>query len=76
MATATNSRIAAIAEGQFPSDVLRNAAPAKLYEEAVKFDDATITSTGGIATKSGEMTGRRPKDKRIVRQPNTENDIW
>lgn len=76
MATATNSRIRAIEQGNFPSDVLRNAAPARLYEEAVLFDDAHITSSGGVATRSGEKTGRSPKDKRVVRQPSCEADVW
>lgn len=76
MATATNSRIAAIQKGIFPEGVLRNAAPAKLYEEAINFDQATIASSGGIATRSGSKTGRTPKDKRVVRQPSIENDVW
>ena len=76
MATAANSRLAQLEQGNFPSDVHRNAAPAKLYEEALKFDRACITSTGGIATLSGEKTGRSPGDKRVVRQPDSENDIW
>jgi phosphoenolpyruvate carboxykinase (ATP) len=76
MATVTNSRIAAIKKGKFPGDVLHNAAPARLYEEAVHFDHATITSNGGIATSSGQKTGRSPKDKRIVKQPSVEQDVW
>lgn len=76
MATATKSRLAAIAQGQFPEGVIRNAVPAKLYEEALRFDHASITSTGAVATRSGEKTGRSPKDKRIVRQPSSEQDVW
>ena len=57
--------------------VLRNAAPATLYEEAVKTDaTAAITSSGALAIRSGRKTGRSPADKRIVREPGTEEDIW
>jgi len=56
--------------------VSRNTAPAKLYEDAIGHDRARITSTGALATESGEKTGRSPKDKRIVSQGATEKDIW
>lgn len=76
MASANSSRIAAIQRGEFPADLLRNTAPARLYEEALHFDNGRITSTGGLASLSGEKTGRSPKDKRIVSQASIENDIW
>ncbi len=56
--------------------VLRNLSPAKLYEDAVALDDAIITSSGAIATQSGDKTGRSPKDKRIVDHPDSTGDIW
>ncbi len=57
--------------------VVRNAAPSTLYEEAVKTDaTAAITSSGALAIRSGRKTGRSPADKRIVREPGTEGDIW
>jgi len=55
---------------------LRNATPARLYEEAVRFDEALITSSGAIAALSGAKTGRSPKDKRIVDQPSVHDDVW
>ena len=76
MATATKSRIASLSQPDFPQGILRNTAPARLYEEAIKYDQGHITSTGGLASSSGEKTGRSPKDKRIVRQPSSENDVW
>ncbi len=57
-------------------DVLRNPAPARLYEDAVAFDGALITSSGAIATTSGAKTGRSPKDKRIVEHADSRDDIW
>ncbi|MFT5303151.1 MAG: phosphoenolpyruvate carboxykinase (ATP) [Mariniblastus sp.] len=76
MATATNSRIAAIQGGEFSKDILRNTAPARLYEEAILFDNGRITSTGGLASLSGEKTGRSPGDKRIVKQASIDDDVW
>ncbi len=76
MSTATSSRIQAISQNQFPESVTRNASPAKLYHDAIAFDNAVITSTGGIATSSGLKTGRSPKDKRVVDQESIHNDVW
>jgi phosphoenolpyruvate carboxykinase (ATP) len=76
MSTATKSLIAAIARNDFPEGVLRNATPARLYEEAVKFDESVITSSGAIAATSGAKTGRSPKDKRVVDQASVHHDVW
>eukprot|EP00889_Picochlorum_renovo_P004329 jgi/Picre1/31359/NNA_006712.t1 len=35
-----------------------------------------ITSTGALATLSGAKTGRSPKDKRVVKDPESMDDIW
>ncbi len=57
--------------------IVRNAAPSRLYEEAVYFDEGTaISSTGAIMLRSGEKTGRSPKDKRVVDLPESSGDIW
>ncbi len=56
--------------------VIRNASPAKLYEDGLAFDQSAITSTGAIAALSGEKTGRSPKDKRIVDHPDSSDDVW
>jgi phosphoenolpyruvate carboxykinase (ATP) len=66
----------AIKKGQFPNHVLRNAPPARLYQEALEFDGAVISSTGAIAVNSGEKTGRTPKDKRVVDQASIHDDVW
>ena len=76
MASVAKSRIESISNGIFPEGVLRNAAPGRLYQEAVLYDNATITSSGGIATLSGEKTGRCPKDKRVVDQDSIHDDVW
>lgn len=62
--------------GLHVKDVVRNATPARLYEFAIIDHDAVIASSGALATRSGDKTGRSPKDKRIVESVNTVNDIW
>jgi phosphoenolpyruvate carboxykinase (ATP) len=57
-------------------NVVRNAVPAVLYEHAIRLDDAVIASSGALATRSGDKTGRCPKDKRIVQHPSSAGDIW
>ena len=56
--------------------VLRNIVPAELYEEAVRYDQGAIVSSGALVAYSGEKTGRSPKDKRIVVHPEDYDDIW
>ncbi|HLS28991.1 MAG TPA: phosphoenolpyruvate carboxykinase (ATP) [Opitutales bacterium] len=57
--------------------VLRNAAPAVLYEEAIRGGDGDLIAANGcLLANSGERTGRSPLDKRIVRNPESEKDIW
>jgi phosphoenolpyruvate carboxykinase (ATP) len=70
------TRIAALESGKIPAGMLRNTAPARLYEDAIRYDGGTITSTGGIAAMSGKKTGRSPNDKRVVRQPSVDHDVW
>lgn len=58
-------------------ELLRNPAVARLYEEAICGDEgASLSSTGALIAYSGDKTGRVPKDKRIVREPGSEGDIW
>ena len=58
-------------------ELIRNGSPAQLYELAVKYEPGTkITSTGALMALSGEKTGRTPKDKRLVDNPESTEDIW
>ena len=57
--------------------ILRNPSPARLYEEALRHEaDTAVVSTGALVALSGDKTGRSPADKRIVRTPATEGDVW
>lgn len=63
--------------GLKPVIVYHNLAPAELYEHALKYEPSThITSTGALATLSGAKTGRSPKDKRVVKEADTQADLW
>ncbi len=57
-------------------NVRRNLPPATLYEHGVLFDQSQITASGAIATDSAEKKGRSPADKRVVKEPGSENDVW
>ena len=58
-------------------DVRRNPAPARLYEDAMRLEaESKISSQGALVCLSGLKTGRSPKDKRVVRHPQSEKDIW
>lgn len=57
--------------------IIRNAAPALLYEEALRFGKGTLISdTGALIAYSGDKTGRSPKDKRVVKHPESEANVW
>ncbi len=57
--------------------VLRNPSVARLTEEAILHDQgAALSSTGALMSYSGEKTGRSPKDKRIVREPKSADNVW
>ncbi len=46
------------------------------YEFGLAHDGSKVASNGALVAFSGAKTGRSPNDKRVVRQPTTENDIW
>lgn len=58
-------------------DVRRNLAAAELYAEAIREDaKCALADSGALIAYSGEKTGRSPGDKRVVRQPLTEKEVW
>jgi phosphoenolpyruvate carboxykinase (ATP) len=56
--------------------IKRNAPVAQLYEDAIRNEGAIISSTGALINFSGKKTGRSPKDKRIVFEETSKDDIW
>lgn len=60
-----------------PDTVIRyNAPPPTLYEDGLLEKGTTISSTGALMAYSGKKTGRSPKDKRIVDEPSSTENIW
>jgi phosphoenolpyruvate carboxykinase (ATP) len=56
--------------------IKRNAPVALLYEDAIRNEGAIISSSGALINFSGKKTGRSPKDKRIVYEETSKDDIW
>ncbi|SFU57622.1 phosphoenolpyruvate carboxykinase (ATP) [Pustulibacterium marinum] len=54
----------------------RNSSVPVLYELGLRLEKGTaISSVGALMTYSGEKTGRSPKDKRVVKNPRSANNI-
>ncbi len=47
-----------------------------LYEQIVRFREGIVAHLGPIVVRTGQHTGRSPRDKFIVKESSTENDIW
>lgn len=63
------------------TEVVRNPSYEVLYEEELKpelegFERGTETTLGAVTVDTGRFTGRSPKDKFIVRDASTEENMW
>ncbi|ASY64836.1 Phosphoenolpyruvate carboxykinase [ATP] [Sinorhizobium sojae CCBAU 05684] len=58
------------------SVVRYNFEAAELYEEALRRGEAQLTAQGALCARTGQHTGRSPKDKYIVRDAATAGEIW
>lgn len=56
--------------------IRRNAPAAILYEDALKERNTVIDASGALIAYSGEKTGRSPKDKRIVEEETSKDNVW
>ncbi|WP_032796315.1 phosphoenolpyruvate carboxykinase (ATP), partial [Streptococcus sobrinus] len=56
-------------------NVHHNLSAPKLTEKVISRNEGTLTSTGAVRATTGAYTGRSPKDKFIVREQSTENQI-
>ncbi|HET6648543.1 MAG TPA: phosphoenolpyruvate carboxykinase (ATP), partial [Candidatus Limnocylindria bacterium] len=54
----------------------RNLSTAELYEHAIRNGEGLISAHGSLVVRTGEHTGRSPRDKFIVREPSSEKNIW
>lgn len=53
-----------------------NFTAASLYEESIRRGEAELTAHGALRALTGQHTGRSPRDKFVVRDENTEGQIW
>ena len=60
------------------NEIHRNPSPSFLYAHALKYErrDTAISSKGALMVRSGDKTGRSPSDKRVVKNTESENDVW
>ena len=52
-----------------------NLSPGALYEEAVRRGEGLLGADGPLVCRTGEHTGRSPRDKFLVREPGSEQEI-
>ena len=53
-----------------------NLSPAELTEDTLAQDQGFLTENGTLAVKTGEFTGRSPKDRFIVKDALTQDAVW
>jgi len=59
------------------AEIVHNASPPVLVEAALQREVGSyLTATGALAVRSGAKTGRSPKDKRLVDEPDSEGNVW
>jgi phosphoenolpyruvate carboxykinase (ATP) len=56
--------------------VIWNPTTAELYEEALRRGDGRLAEGGGLVVDTGVHTGRSPKDKFVVEEPESSARIW
>jgi phosphoenolpyruvate carboxykinase (ATP) len=59
------------------AEIVHNASVPVLVEAALQRESGSyLTSTGALAVRSGAKTGRSPKDKRIVEESDSVDNVW
>jgi phosphoenolpyruvate carboxykinase (ATP) len=62
--------------GNKVSNVYWNLDTSKLVEDTIKNKQGVLTNTGALSIKTGDFTGRSPKDRYIVCDSVTEDTVW
>jgi phosphoenolpyruvate carboxykinase (ATP) len=57
-------------------EVIRNPTTARLYMDALRRRDGVLGAGGGLVVDTGRFTGRSPKDKFVVSEPESSARIW
>ena len=55
---------------------LINLSTAELYEHAARRAEGLISAHGSLVVRTGQHTGRSPKDKFVVTEPSSEPKVW
>ena len=59
------------------AEIIHNASTPVLIEAALQRESGSfLTDTGALSVRSGAKTGRSPKDKRVVAEPSSEDNVW
>jgi phosphoenolpyruvate carboxykinase (ATP) len=66
----------ALLESLPKSKVYYNLPPAQLVEISLARNEGKLTSTGALMVDTGALTGRSPKDRYIVLDEITKNEVW
>ncbi len=53
-----------------------NLTSAPLVEQAVRRHEGFLSQLGPLVVRTGQHTGRSPKDKFLVKEPSSEDNIW
>ena len=53
-----------------------NLTPTELVEHTLSRGEGVLADNGGLVVKTGEFTGRSPKDKFVVKDDNTKDHVW
>lgn len=66
---------------QSASEIIYNPSYELLFEEETRadlsgYEKGVLTNSGAVAVDTGEFTGRSPKDKYIVRDDVTRDNVW
>jgi phosphoenolpyruvate carboxykinase (ATP) len=48
----------------------------ELLNAAIRHHEGQFTATGALAVTTGTFTGRSPKDKYVVEEPGSKDDVW
>lgn len=57
-------------------NVYWNQTPAELVEQALMKEEGALADTGALMCDTGKFTGRSPKDRFIVRDDLTKDEVW
>ena len=55
---------------------LANLSVAALYEKAIERSEGMLAAAGPLVVRTGKHTGRSPKDKFIVDEPDSHDGVW